>query len=231
MIFFDIDETLFDNFGAQDSAAKKFFGVFPELRSLFSESNFPQIWADITEKHLQLFNEHKIPFQQQRRNRINEIFQKNFSNEEADKIFTVYLGLYEESWLLFQDAIPCLDALEHFKLGIISNGDRNQQRQKLRELNICNRFETIVISDDIGVSKPNPEIFQYACHKAKQDPENCYYVGDNFCTDAEAAINAGLRGIWLNRNSQNKDNKRILQITTLHQLPGQVLTAQPARPV
>ena len=231
MIFFDIDETLFDNFSAQDSAAKKFFGVFPELQSLFSESNFPKIWADTTEKHLQFFFEYKISFQQQRRNRIKEIFRKNFSDEEADKIFTVYLSLYEESWQLFQDLIPCLNALAHLKLGIISNGDRSQQRQKLRELCIDNKFETVVISDDIGISKPDPEIFQYACRRAKQDPANCYYVGDNFRTDAEAAISAGLGGIWLNRDHHHNGENHIPQITTLHQLPNLAKTWPPGKSV
>lgn len=43
--------------------------------------------------------------------------------------------------------------LKPYKLGIISNGDKDQQRQKLRELNIIERFDTVIISEPIDLNK------------------------------------------------------------------------------
>ncbi len=115
--------------------------------------------------------------------------------------------------------IFCTFFLELEQLGIISNGDKYQQRQKLRDLKIIERFEVIVISDDIGISKPNPEIFWYGCKKAKENLAKCYYVGDNLHTDAKAASEAGLKGIWLNREQEKRKDEAIIEVSALYQLP------------
>ena len=218
MIFFDIDETLFDNKSAQNFAALKLYNEFQDLHVIYQKSAFPQRWNEVTEKYVQLFLVNKISFQQQRRNRLRKIFQKDFTNSEADEIFDIYLKFYEKNWQLFDDVIPCLNKLRPRKLGIISNGDKYQQRQKLRDLNILDRFEVIVISDDIGISKPNPEIFWHGCKKANENLAKCYYVGDDLHTDAEAASEAGLKGIWLNREQEKRKDKAIIEVSTLYQL-------------
>lgn len=218
MIFFDIDETLFDNQSAQTFAALKLYHEFQDLHAIYEKSVFPQKWNQVTEKYVQLYLANKISFQQQRRKRLEEIFLKNFTKSEADDIFAIYLKFYEENWQLFEDVIPCLNKLSHRKLGIISNGDKYQQRQKLEELNIVDRFDLIVISSDIGISKPNPEIFWHGCKKANENIANCYYVGDNLHTDAKAASEAGLKGIWLNREQVERNAKAVPVISNLYQL-------------
>ena len=219
MIFFDIDETLFDNQRAQHFAALSFYNEFKELQAIYDKPAFLQSWNEITEKSLQRFFANQISFRQQRRTRLTEIFQKDFPRREADEIFAIYLKFYEKNWRLFDDVIPCLNLLGPLKLGIISNGEKGQQRQKLRDLNILERFAVIVISDDIGISKPNPKIFWHACDTASENRAECYYVGDNFDTDAKAASEAGLNAIWLNREQARGHDATLKQISTLAQLP------------
>ena len=219
MIFFDIDETLFDNKCAQNFAALKLYKECQDLHVTYEESAFPQKWNEVTEKYVQLFLANKISFQQQRRNRLREIFRKDFTDSEADEMFTIYLRFYEENWRLFDDVIPCLNKLRPRKLGIISNGDKYQQRQKLRDLKIIERFEVIVISDDIGISKPNPEIFWHGCKKANESLAKCYYIGDDLHTDAKAASEAGLKGIWLNREQEKRKDEATIEVNALYQLP------------
>ena len=219
MIFFDIDETLFDNKCAQNFAALKLYNECQDLHVTYEESAFPQKWNEVTEKYVQLFLANKISFQQQRRNRLREIFRKDFTDSEADEMFTIYLRFYEENWRLFDDVITCLNKLRPRKLGIISNGDKYQQRQKLRDLKIIERFEVIVISDDIGISKPNPEIFWHGCKKANESLAKCYYIGDDLHTDAKASSEAGLKGILLNREQEKSKDKAIIEVSSLYQLP------------
>ena len=218
MIFFDIDETLFDNTGAQNYAALKLYKECQDLQVTYDESVFPGKWQDVTEKYVQLFLANNLSFRQQRKERLNEIFRKDFTDREADEMFRIYLGFYEESWRLFEDVIPCLDRLRARNLGIISNGDKHQQRHKLRDLKIVHKFEVIVISDDIGISKPDPEIFWHACKKANQNPANCYYIGDSLNTDARAASEAGLKGIWLNREQKKSKDNAAVEVNALYQL-------------
>ncbi len=207
-----------DNNSAQINAAKKFFKEFDELSLLYSDTDFPNIWNEVTGNFIQLFVQNKISFQEQRRFRLKEIFQKEIEDQKADEIFKVYLKSYEDSWLLFDDVIPCLDNFSNKELGIISNGDSSQQRQKLRSLNIFDRFDSITISSDIGIHKPDKELFYHACEQTGIKPINCFYIGDNYEADMIGAKNAGITGIWINRNNKKIEDNEIIQIQSLNEL-------------
>lgn len=218
MIFFDIDETLFDNGGAQQTASRKLYRDHEVLHELYPERAFPGIWDRVTEKYVRHYLSKQISFQEQRRRRLREIFQNDLMENEADGIFSTYLKYYEESWRLFDDVLSCLDELKEYDLGIISNGDSAQQRLKLSKLNILDRFAVIVISDDVGISKPNAEIFKYACNTTGVKPESCFHVGDSLALDARAACEAGLKGIWLNRKTEKKIDPGMMEIRHLGRL-------------
>ena len=99
--------------------------------------------------------------------------------------------------------------------GIISNGDKTQQRQKLKKTGIDHYFSTVVISGDIGVSKPDPEIFLHACKLADKNPSDCYYIGDRVDIDAKAAIDEWLKGVWLNRKFIDEKKEKVPEILSL----------------
>jgi len=202
MIFFDIDGTLVDHKEAERVAALAFQRahgeVFPE-----SPEDFAARWHLVAEKHLRRHLVGEISFQAQRRARLRELFSHHsaLTDEDADAVFGEYLKRYEASWRLFADVRPCLAELDGRRLGIISNGDSKQQRQKIEMLGIAGRFSTVVISGDVGSSKPAVEIFLTACRAAQMDPDQCYYVGDDVESDVYGSRNAGLQAIWLNRDA------------------------------
>ncbi len=201
MIFFDIDDTLLDNQGAESAAAKDFYypfkGVFP-----VSPDEFAHNWRITTERHIQRYLSGELSFQGQRRERLKEIFSHNciLSDGEADDLFQKYLGYYEKNWRLFPDVMTCLEQLRDVRLGIISNGDSIQQRQKLTVTGIIERFSVVLISDDLGTSKPDSKIFLEACRMAAVSPLECWHIGDNFEADFQGSLSAGMKGIWLTRN-------------------------------
>ena len=80
--------------------------------------------------------------------------QETLSDGEADARFGVYLRCYESHWSLFADVLVCLERLSSMPLGIISNGNSDQQHQKLKRTGILERFSTVVISEEVGASKP-----------------------------------------------------------------------------
>ena len=204
MIFFDIDDTLLDNQNAELSAAKDFHGLYEDIFPISSDE-FALNWQRITEKHVQRYIAGELSFQDQRRERLKELFFHNriLSDEEADQIFQKYLTCYEKNWMLFPDVIPCLEQLAEKKLGIISNGDSLQQRKKLTDTGIIDRFSIITISGDIGVSKPDPGIFINACRMAQVDPLECWHIGDSVEADIKGSLSIGMKGIWLNRNGHD----------------------------
>jgi putative hydrolase of the HAD superfamily len=201
MIFFDIDQTLINHQQAQDTAALLFWQRFSSLLPYVSEE-FCQHWQTVMEKHFTTFMQGEITFVEHRRRRMRELFQEAelyLTDDEADSRFTVYLEHYEDNWALFDDVLPCLNALSNRRLGIISNGNTEQQTKKLDQTGIAERFEIIVVSEEAGVSKPKPDIFLRACRQSGVKEGQCYYIGDNLQNDALAAELVGIQGIWLNR--------------------------------
>lgn len=201
MIFFDIDETLLDNSMAERAAAGEFYDLHKNMLQEPLEA-FIDRWQALTERNFQRYLAGELSFQGQRRERLRQVFanKRSLSNAEADTIFDAYLNFYENSWQLFTDVEDCLNNLSDLHLGIISNGDAIQQRRKLEALGIADRFKTIVISSEVGITKPAPEIFHLACQKAGMRPFECWHIGDNLKADVQGSISAGMRGIWLNRN-------------------------------
>jgi putative hydrolase of the HAD superfamily len=220
MIFFDLDDTLFDNRGAEWAAAIEFHqaqaGLFPE-----SPEEFAFNWHEVTEKHYRRYVSGELTFQGQRRERLREIFARHrvLSDIEADELVAWYFELYARNWTLFSDVTPCLDHLAENRLGIITNGTSRQQRQKLAATGILERFEVVAVSEEIGITKPDPRIFLEACRLAKADPGECWHIGDNLEADVEGSLAAGMRGVWLNRlGSLGRDG--VATIGSLGELAG-----------
>lgn len=80
--------------------------------------------------------------------------------------------------------VPALDALSDVRKGVLTNGDPDQQRGKLRALGLAGHFEAVVVSADVGASKPDPAIFRAACAAVRLAPASCVHVGDSLDADA-----------------------------------------------
>jgi putative hydrolase of the HAD superfamily len=203
MIFFDIDETLINQRQAEAAALAHFLDVYGrKLPRAYSLREFCRLWRSLREQHAPNFFNRSISFSEHRRRRIKELFAKTeprLSDREADARFAVYLERYSRSWTLFPDVLPCLNDLSGHTLGIISNGSAEQQRRKLRATGIADHFRSILISEDVGLAKPEGKIFAAACERVGCYPEDCVYVGDRLDADARGSTAAGLRGIWLDR--------------------------------
>lgn len=213
MIFFDLDETLFDFKAAEYLAVNHFYKQCMEQPNQNADS-FYQLWCDVGRKHYDRFLLGELTFEQQKIERVQELFQQSgsqISDFQAREYFQIYLNHFEENWKPFEDVIPTLAALKSHRLGIITNGDSTQQRQKLRKIGIKDYFQVIVAAGDIGISKPNVEIFEYACHLAEEEPADCYYVGDSMESDIIPCEKIKMKGIWLNRKSENRRHSRTIR--------------------
>jgi len=66
-------------------------------------------------------------------------------------------------------------------------------------------FQFVVFSQDHGVEKPNPRLFQIAVEKAGCSKQQLLHVGDSLEDDVTGAINAGVKCVWLNRKRARND--------------------------
>jgi putative hydrolase of the HAD superfamily len=109
-----------------------------------------------------------------------------------------------DAWYIYEDVIPVLESLHNqgIELGVISNFD-HRLYPVLESLGLNKFFTSITISTEVGAAKPDSKIFQAAI--AKHDPDrNFWHIGDSFKEDYQGAINANIRGIWLDRYSSSK---------------------------
>ena len=85
------------------------------------------------------------------------------------------------------------------QIAVLSNGNQEQQEQKVLRTGLGRYVDVVLTSDQLGVAKPDPRAFELACVHFGVPSRAAVYIGDQFEVDALAATAAGLRGIWLNR--------------------------------
>jgi putative hydrolase of the HAD superfamily len=87
------------------------------------------------------------------------------------------------------------------RLGIVTNGVVVRQAPKIAVLGLDALVDAVVISEAIGVSKPDRRIFEHALAALGVRPETAWFVGDNPFTDILGARAAGLTAVWLRRGA------------------------------
>lgn len=101
---------------------------------------------------------------------------------------------------LFDDALDVITAVaSHVPIGMITNGPSDIQWPKIRLLDIEHLFPVIIVSEDVGVWKPDPAIFTIALERSGFAAHEAIYVGDSVVADVPGARAAGIRSVWMNR--------------------------------
>lgn len=88
------------------------------------------------------------------------------------------------------------------RLGVVTNGGSAVQRAKLNSIGVAGFFDAVIIDDEVGVSKPDPMIFQLALTQLRSSSSATLFVGDNPRLDVAGAHDFGMRAVWLRTNDQ-----------------------------
>ena len=119
-------------------------------------------------------------------------------SELGDTLLADYRAGFPGACSLFPDAARTLSSLRAggFKLGLITNGSVRMQSGKLKCLSLEPAFDTVLISDAEGVSKPHPEIFRRALERLGTMADRAVFVGDHPDVDVSGARGAGMKTVW-----------------------------------
>ncbi|WP_280251894.1 HAD family hydrolase [Nocardia abscessus] len=205
-VLFDLDGTLIDHQSAASAAVTATFLGDPE-QPVLDQDLLTRRWLALEATTLDRYLAGEWTFIGQRRLRITclaeELGLGCWTTAQADAWFARYLQHYEQAWRTYPDVDPALASLtvEHpwLRLGVITNGDADQQRRKLQHVGLASALPYVTISSEVGAAKPDGRIFAAACDQLGVDPSRVAYIGDRLHTDAEAAALAGMRGVWLDR--------------------------------
>lgn len=110
------------------------------------------------------------------------------------------------------------DLGDRFVLGIISNGPSEIQRAKLAKFGLARHFQTVVISGEVGVDKPEVGIFEIALENLGASAAESAHVGDSLLHDVQGAQAAGLLSVWVDRGVLSQEGVRVTPHHTLGDL-------------
>jgi len=126
-----------------------------------------------------------------------EIVRRSFGVQGAELPDEFFPAVYErfaqpDVWIVYGDVVRTLEdlAARELKLGIISNWD-DRLIPLLERLGLRKYFDTLIVSCNVGFTKPSPVIFDQATRWLKVRPEHCLHVGDSPAEDIEGAAAAG----------------------------------------
>ncbi len=118
----------------------------------------------------------------------------------ADDLADAYRRTRRATQLVDPEAASVLDDLARdHRLGLVTNGAPDVQREKLAGTTLERRFAAIVISAELGIAKPDPRFFAHALRALGADREGAVMIGDSLSRDVAGARAAGLRSIWVDR--------------------------------
>jgi HAD superfamily hydrolase (TIGR01509 family) len=117
----------------------------------------------------------------------------------VDRISVFYLEALSGQPQLFPGALATVRALaKAYPLALITNGIASVQRRRFGASPITRYFQAVVISEEVGIAKPDPRIFAPALRTIGVEARDVLYVGDSVTSDMAAARNAGMDFCWLN---------------------------------
>ncbi len=130
-----------------------------------------------------------------------------------------YVKLCPTKTNLFPDAHETLQYLKSkYVLHLISNGFRESTELKISGTNIGSYFENVIISEVVGVNKPDRAIFEHALNLAGATIPESLMIGDSLEADVYGALNFGMDAIYFNPNGLEKPEDVPVQINYLKEL-------------
>jgi putative hydrolase of the HAD superfamily len=117
---------------------------------------------------------------------------------------------------LVPGTMELLDYLKpKYHLHLITNGFQEVQHIKLGGSGMEPYFETRTVSEEVGVKKPNPEIFRYALKKAGATSAESLMIGDEMAVDIDGARAAGMDQIFFNPSGQPSQGECTYEVRNL----------------
>jgi putative hydrolase of the HAD superfamily len=221
-IFFDLDHTIWDFDKNAEEALQELYGIY-KLRELGLDS--PDLFIETyTRNNHRLWAEYhtgKITKAILREARFKQTFlDLGMHPDQIPAGFEdAYVKLCPTKTNLFPDAHETLAYLQSkYTLHLISNGFRESQDIKISTTNIGGYFQHIIVSEIVGVNKPDKAIFQHALDLAGAEKDESLMIGDSLEADVYGALNFGMDAIYFNPAGLDKPDDVPLQINHLKEL-------------
>ncbi len=228
-LLFDFDETLFVNEeSTRESVRYAWVWAQKEYPNISTEK-VVDAYMDSRDKFWHADDTQVIPEIQQGAIHVRRVLWSKTLNTlgiQRDDLLDALVQRFGEkryeTWHLYPESLEILDLLKKsYQLVMITNGISEIQRGKIAKVNVESYFHPILVSGELGISKPNARFFYQAAEEACVKYSECMVIGDSVRNDIGGAKNARMISVWINRNGQ-LPRPSILpdyEIKTLRELP------------
>lgn len=211
-IFFDLDDTLFDFSEASLISLRRLWDEEPIISNRFGKADeFLEEYHIHNSRMWELHESGLITADFLK----GERFRLTVAPERTDtdirtlsrRLNDRYLTLLGECDAVCEGAHTLLASLSRrFLIGVLTNGFTEVQYRKLRTTGLDRYIQRVVISDEIGIQKPDARLFRYAERETGASPESAVMIGDNPKNDIQGALDAGWRAIYFDRKGKAFDS-------------------------
>ena len=200
-LFIDLDDTIYDFSSASREAFMETYELLHYDRFFDSFNHYYSIYEPYNLELWHIYGEGKITKEELNKRRYSYPLEVvGIKDQElADTFCREALGRIPTKNRLIDGAIELLEYLRpKYNMYILSNGFKELQSHKMRTAGIDKYFDALILSEDIGVNKPNRELYEYALEKTGSKLEESIMIGDMFETDIVGAANIGMKQIYFN---------------------------------
>ena len=218
-IFFDLDRTLWDFDAAAEVAFERIYEKY-NLKSLGipSAHEFHEVYHPLNEQLWVLYRADQITKAELNRTRFLKPLEHYgiHDTDLADHLSEDYVYWSPRIVRLVPGTMELLDYLKpKYHLHLITNGFQEVQHTKLSGSGMEPYFDTLTVSEEVGVKKPNPEIFHYALRKAQAKAEESLMIGDEMAVDIDGARMAGMDTLLFNPKREIVEGDRTFEVHDL----------------
>lgn len=221
-IFFDLDRTLWDFDAAAEVAFERIYEKYDlKEKGIPSAHDFHEVYHPLNEHLWELYRENKITKDDLNRTRfVLPLEHYGIHDVElADHLSEDYVYWSPRIVRLVPGTMELLEYLKpKCHLHLITNGFQEVQDTKLTLSGMKPYFETLTVSEEVGVKKPNPEIFHYALRKANATAEESLMIGDEMAVDIDGARAVGMDTLFFNPTGAEVAGERTFEVRRLAEI-------------
>ena len=218
---FDLDDTLFDHRHCAREALAAVRRAHDALTRI-EQAVLERMHADILEVlHVDVLAG-RMDLDAARIERFIRLFRE--AGHQADRdLASAAASMYRQGYLearrQVNGAAALLEAVQaRARVVIVSNNLLREQREKIRHCGLEPLVDVLVVSEEVGVAKPDPAIFLAALARAGCGAHEAVMVGDSWPNDIEGARTAGIRAVWFNPDGKPAPDPAVQTIAALEPL-------------
>jgi len=220
-IFFDLDHTLWDFEKNSSEAIIELFEIFNLHKKINSIDEFIKKYQIINAEYWNRYNHGLIDKQTVRYGRFKDLFSDYTIDDHiklAHQFADEYLLLAPTKKNVFPGTHETLNYLKNkYELHIITNGFKEVQAIKMKHTQLDSYFKSVLCSEDVGVNKPHPDVFNAALKMSGANSINSLMIGDSFEADIVGAKNVGMKTVFFNpqKKIQQQESAEIQHLADL----------------